>query len=118
MSLVEMTHENFDKIVDNNSIVFVDFWAEWCAPCKAFTKIYQEVAKQYSDCVFAQVNIETEQRLADDFNVRSIPHLLVLKDKIAVFSESGSMPKTSLEELVEQAKKLDLSEVRKNLEED
>lgn len=107
-----VTEDQFESLISENEIVFVDFWAEWCAPCKTFAKIYEQVAEQNKSIVFASVNIETEPGLAEIFHIRSIPHLMVFKQEIAIYSDSGSMPESTLRELVEQARQVDVSEIR------
>lgn len=105
--------EQFECFIQEHAIVMLDFWAEWCAPCRQFGKIYEQVAEIYSPKVtFAQVNIEVEAELAETFAIRSIPHLVVLKEGIAIYSEAGSVPKSTLEELVEQAIAADVSKIR------
>ncbi len=105
MSLTHLTNKNFDDVVLNNSIVFIDFWAEWCAPCKAFKETLLSVASQYPDIVFGQVNIEEETELSEDFDVRSIPALMIIKDRTAIYFETGTMPPSALTELIEQTLK-------------
>lgn len=115
MPLIELTQDNFDEVVSNNEIVLVDFWAQWCAPCLAFASTYESLAEQYPDLVFGKVNTEEQSELAADFNVRSIPMLMVMKSKVVVFSESGTMPENALRELIEQAVKLDMTEVMQQI---
>ncbi|KTD21310.1 thioredoxin family protein [Legionella londiniensis] len=111
--------DQFEVLIAEHEIFFVDFWAEWCAPCKQFAKIYEKIAAQFSDKIlFASVNIEKEQELAELFQIRSIPHLMVFKQGIAIYSESGSMPASTLEELVEQSLSVDVSKIRKQLEDE
>ncbi len=117
MSILTLTKENFDQVIDGNQIVFIDFWAKWCKPCLAFADTYQSVSEENPDIVFDKVDIEKETDLAHDFNVRSIPLLMVLKDCLAVFSETGTMPIEALRELVGQAKALDVSELKKKVAE-
>lgn len=99
----------FEALLQANHIVFVDFWAPWCSPCKHFSIIYERVAEKYPNICFASVNIEQETSLAELFQIRSIPHLMVFKQGIAIYAESGSMPESTLNDLVEQALKADVS---------
>ena len=107
----------FELLITDNEIVFVDFWAVWCAPCKQFAHVYEKVAAAYENVMFAKINIEEEQELAEMFQIRSIPHLMVFKQGIAIYSEAGSMPESTLKELVEQAIEADVSQIRKQLDE-
>jgi thioredoxin 1 len=112
-----VSNEEFESLIRDNEIVFVDFWAAWCAPCKQFAHVYDKVAALYDHVVFAKINIEEEQALADMFQIRSIPHLMAFKQGIAIYSEAGSMPESTLKELVQQALDADVSEIRKQLDE-
>lgn len=103
---------DFEKIIQDNEIVFVDFWAEWCAPCKTFSKVYEQIAEKNASIFFATVNIEEEPKLAEAFSVLSIPHLIVFKKGIAIYSESGSMPESVLKELVDQALAVDVDRIK------
>ena len=116
MSVKEMTSSNFEVLLQENEIVFVDFWAEWCAPCKSFAVTYEKVASEYKNIAFAQINIEQERELASVFEIRSIPHLMVFKQGIVIYSESGSIPKSTLIELVEQSMAADVSELKKSID--
>lgn len=110
--VVNVTTSQFEEIVDKNQLVFVDFWAEWCAPCKSFAHVYDKIAKINPNIVFAKINIEQEADLAEMFQIRSIPHLMVFKEGIAIYSEAGSMPESTLTELVQQAVTADVSAIR------
>lgn len=105
-----------DELIAKNEIVFVDFWAEWCAPCKQFAVVFESVAKENSGIVFAKVNLEHATELAEKYQIRSIPHLLIFKQGIIVYSESGSMPESALKELVEQALVVDVSAIRSKID--
>lgn len=112
-----VTSDEFEALIEQNEVVFIDFWATWCAPCKQFAVIYDRVAALNPSVVFATINIENESELAETFNIRSIPHLMVFKQGIAIYSEAGSMPESTLKELVEQALDADVSAIRKQLDE-
>ncbi|VEG89992.1 thioredoxin family protein [Legionella spiritensis] len=107
-----------EQLVTTSDIVFVDFWADWCAPCKDFARIYANIAKQYPDVTFASVNIQLEEKLAETFQIRSIPHLIVFKQGIIIYSESGNMPESALKELVEQAEKIDMADIRSKMQDE
>ncbi|AHE67353.1 thioredoxin family protein [Legionella oakridgensis] len=113
-----VNHDNFESLIGDNEIVFIDFWAAWCAPCKQFAHTYERVAKLYNQVVFAKINIEEEAELAETFQIRSIPHLLVFKQGIVIYSEAGSMPESTLKELVQQALEVDVSQIRAQLDQD
>ena len=107
--------DHFESLIAENDIVFIDFWATWCAPCKQFAQVYERVAVLHSKVVFAKINIEEELELAETFQIRSIPHLMVFKQGIVIYSEAGSMPESTLQELVEQALVADVSDIRAQL---
>lgn len=111
-----VTAKQLDELIVENEIVFVDFWAEWCAPCKQFAAVFERVAKENSGIVFAKVNLEHQSDLAEKYQIRSIPHLLIFKQGIIVYSESGSMPESALKELVEQALVVDVSAIRSQID--
>ena len=103
MNLVNIKSEQFESLIAQNQIMFLDFWAPWCAPCVAFAKVYESVATLYPDILFAKLNMDESPALAESLEIRSIPHLLVIKNSVVIYSESGSMPVSRLKELVEQA---------------
>ncbi|AWN74445.1 thioredoxin family protein [Legionella anisa] len=117
MTSLNITNTEFQSLIDKNEIVFIDFWADWCAPCKQFSKVYEQVAEQFPNIKFAKVNIEAEQQLSDFFEIRSIPHLMVFKEGIVIYSNAGSMPASTLKELVEQAVAVDVSAIKAELQE-
>src|SRR5688500_13304033 len=118
MSTKTLTSAEFETLINENELVFIDFWAEWCAPCKQFSKVYKQVAEQFPGIVFAKVNIEEQLDLADFFEIFSIPRLMVFKDSIVIYSDAGSMPESTLKELAQQALDADVSEIRSQLEQD
>lgn len=118
MSSEAITSEQFEAIIKDNELVFVDFWAEWCAPCKQFSMVYEQISEQFPFIKFVKVNIEEQQALADFFEIRSIPHLMIFKEGIVVYSNAGSMPESALRELAQQALKVDISEIQGQLDRD
>jgi thioredoxin 1 len=115
MSVVELTKENFEKVITSNPTVIVDYWAPWCGPCRGFAPVFERVAEQHPDVVFAKVNTDDEQEIAGHFQIRSIPTLMVFRDQIIVFSQPGALPQNALEQVVEKAKALDMEEVRQQI---
>lgn len=117
MATIEATKANFEELIDGSSFVIVDFWAPWCAPCRAFGPIFEEVSEQHKDIVFAKINTEVETELAAHFQVRSIPTLMVFRDQIILFAQPGSLPRKALEEVIEQVRAVDMDEVRREVAE-
>lgn len=113
-----LSSDQFDEFLKKNEIVFIDFWAAWCAPCLQFATVYERVADQNPTIKFAKVNIEQETELADSLEIRSIPHLMIFKQEILIYSEAGAMPESVLNDLVQQAMSVDVSEIKAKLDED
>lgn len=116
MATVDITKDNFEETISNNDIVMVDFWAPWCGPCKSFAPIYEAVSEKHDDVVFAKVNTEDEQELAASFQIRSIPTLMILREKVVVFSQAGMLPENALAEIIGKTKELDMDKVRSEVE--
>ena len=118
MATVEVTQENFEEIVAGNGMVVVDFWAPWCGPCRSFAPAYEAASEKFPDVVFAKVNTEEQQALAGYFQIRSIPTLMIFREKIIIFTQPGALPGAALEQVVEKAKVLDMDEVRREIEQE
>lgn len=109
---VELTKDNFDEIVSGSDFVLIDFWASWCGPCRMFAPVYEKAAERHSDLIFAKVDTEAQPELAAAFDIQSIPTLMIVRDNIAVFSQPGALPEQALEDVIGQARDLDMDAVR------
>ena len=115
MATVELTEANFAEVTSASGIVLIDFWADWCGPCIRFAPIYQKASEKHSDIVFGKVDTEAQQRLAMEFNIRSIPTIMAIRDGVMVFSQAGALPEQMLESLITQVRALDMDEVHKQI---
>jgi len=117
VATVDLTIENFEQTVTDNDFVLIDFWATWCGPCKNFAPIFADASEKHPDVVFAKVNTEAQQELASHFQIRSIPTLMIFREKVIIFSQPGMLPAPALEDLIGKARDLDMEQVRKDIEE-
>jgi len=115
-AVIELTKENFTKVVNDHPFAVVDFWAPWCGPCRAFAPVFTSAAQKHPDALFAKVNTEAQQELAAHFNIRSIPTLMILRDNIIVFSEAGALQASALDQVLGEARALDMNDVRREIE--
>jgi thioredoxin 1 len=117
MATTTLTAENFERTVVDNDIVVVDFWAEWCGPCRMFAPIFEETSAEHPDVVFGKVDTEAQQDLAGAFRIMSIPTLMVFREKVLLFSQPGALPKSALDDLLTQVKALDMADVHRQIAE-
>ena len=113
--IIELTDENFAASINDHPFAVVDFWAPWCAPCRAFAPVFAAAAVKYPDVRFAKVNTEEQQQLAGHFNIRSIPTLMIFRDNIIVFAEAGALPASALDQVLTAARALDMEAVRREI---
>lgn len=112
MAILEITADNFNEVLENNPIVFLDFWAAWCGPCRSFAPTYEAAAAAHPDIVFGKIDTEAQQELAATFQIRSIPTIAAVRDNIMVFRESGALPANALAQVIEGVRALDMEQVR------
>jgi thioredoxin 1 len=117
MATVELTKENFEEVVTRNDMVIVDFWAEWCGPCKGFAPIFEAASEKHGGIVFGKVDSDAQQELSAAFNIRSIPFVMLFREKVVLFAQAGVLPAQGLDSLIDQARALDMAQVHKEIAE-
>ena len=118
MSTVTLTKDNFEQVVTGAGTVIVDFWAPWCGPCRSFAPTFEAASEKHPGVVFAKVNTEDEPELAGSFNIRSIPTLMVFREKVILFSQPGALPASALETVIQKSQEIDMAEVHRQIAEE
>lgn len=117
MATTEVTEATFAEVLAQNEIVFVDWWAAWCGPCRAFAPVYEQLSEEHPDIVFAKIDTEANPTLSASAGIRSIPTLMVFRDQVLLFSQPGALPASALQDLVTQVRGVDMDEVRRTIAE-
>ena len=117
MATLELNQDNFESTIETNDIVLIDFWADWCGPCKSFGPVFEKASEKHTDIVFAKCDTDKEQALAGQFGIRSIPTLAIFRDRVLLFSQPGALPASALDEVIGQVRSLDMAEVHAKIAE-
>ena len=115
MATIDITSETFEETIENNDIVIVDFWAEWCGPCKSFSPIYEDISEKHNDIVFGKIDTESQQELAGHFQIRSIPTLMIFREQVVLFSQPGMLNSEQLQDVISKVKALDMKKVHEEI---
>jgi thioredoxin 1 len=115
MATVELTAENFNSTVSGDGLILVDFWAQWCGPCRMFGPIFEKMSERHPDATFGKLDTEAEPEVAASFQISSIPTLMIIRDSVLLYSQPGALPEAALEQLISKAKELDMDEVKATL---
>jgi thioredoxin 1 len=111
MAVLELNEQNFEEVILNNDFVVIDFWAPWCGPCKGFAPVFEAAAAKHEGITFAKVNTEEHQGLAGHFQIRSIPTLVIFREKVIIYAQPGAMPASGFDDLIARAKEVDMAQV-------
>jgi thioredoxin 1 len=115
MATVSLTKDEFQAAVEKEGILLIDWWAAWCGPCRSFGPIFERVSEKHPDAVFAKVDTEAEQELAGAFEIRSIPTLMIFRDRVLLYAEAGALPEQALDDILAKVKALDMEDVRRRI---
>lgn len=111
MALIELNDQNFEQTILENDFVIIDFWAPWCGPCRGFAPVFEAAADKHPDITFAKVNTEEQQALAGHFQIRSIPTLMIFREKVIIYSQPGALPGGAFDDLIDRARAVDMAKV-------
>ena len=116
MATIDITGDTFEGTISDNDIVLVDFWAEWCGPCKRFGPIYEKTSEEYDGIVFAKLDTDANQELSGALGIEGIPTLMAFREGVMVFNQAGALPGPALKQVVDAVKGLDMAEVHAQVE--
>ncbi len=116
MATIKLTMDTLDSVLENNDIVLIDFWAEWCGPCKMFGPVFEKSSEKHTDIAFTKVDTEEDQQLAAAFGIQSIPTLAIFREKILLYKQPGALPEAALEDLIKQVRELDMEKIKAEVE--